>query len=514
MIMRDERTHKAKLNTLSTLINHLVATLCGIIVPRLMIGAFGSELYGATTSIAQFLSYIALLEGGIGRVARGALYSPLAQKDDGGISRIYHALKRFFRGIGVFFAVYAVVLAVIYYDIAEVEAISRKYTFWLVLAISFSTLVDYFFGITNMTLINADQHKYIVNLAVIGTRILNTLMIVVLISTSNELLTVKMVSSLVIIIRPLFYSRYVKKHYNLPQVEKKDAVLKHKWNGLGQHFAYFLHTNTDIVLLTLFADLATVSVYSVYSLIAVSIRNIASSFAGGMEAELGNIVAGRETKTLRNVYRRYQCMLNMIAMILFGTAAVMVMPFVRLYTEGIRDANYIQPAFALVLILAEGVNCISLPCSTIPISANKLKQTQWGAFGEAIVNIGVSCILMQWNPLLGVAMGTLCAEVFKSLYYIVYAEKNILGRPVWKALGRFGCSVLLLAAMSLGGMRLMMEVEFAGYIDWIVWAVVAVICVAIPTVLANLAMYRGEFRSAVDFVFGSIVRRLRRKGTQ
>ena len=84
--MKTTRSSRAKLNSASTLINQIVSTVCGIIIPRLMLGAFGSVLYGATTSISKFLSYISLLESGIGRVARAALYKPLADKNEEQIS--------------------------------------------------------------------------------------------------------------------------------------------------------------------------------------------------------------------------------------------------------------------------------------------------------------------------------------------------------------------------------------------------------------------------------------------
>ena len=84
--MTDSRQIRAKKNILTSLLSQIVLLICGIIVPRLMIGAFGSEAYGATSSITQFLAYITLLEGGVGGVARAVLYKPLAQKD---IERIF-----------------------------------------------------------------------------------------------------------------------------------------------------------------------------------------------------------------------------------------------------------------------------------------------------------------------------------------------------------------------------------------------------------------------------------------
>ena len=90
----DNRMRRARINAATTLLNQLVTTFVGVAIPWIMIGRFGSEAYGATTSIAQFLAYISLFEGGIGRVARGALYGPLAEGDNAKISGIYLAVKR------------------------------------------------------------------------------------------------------------------------------------------------------------------------------------------------------------------------------------------------------------------------------------------------------------------------------------------------------------------------------------------------------------------------------------
>ena len=70
----DNRMKKARMNAASTVLHQLIALSCGLIIPGIMIDTFGSEAYGATTSIAQFLSYIALFEGGIGRVARTRIW--------------------------------------------------------------------------------------------------------------------------------------------------------------------------------------------------------------------------------------------------------------------------------------------------------------------------------------------------------------------------------------------------------------------------------------------------------
>ena len=75
------RSKKLALNTLFSLLEELVAIICGFILPRLILSAFGSKYNGITTSITQFLSCAVLLRAGIGGVTRAALYKPLANHD-------------------------------------------------------------------------------------------------------------------------------------------------------------------------------------------------------------------------------------------------------------------------------------------------------------------------------------------------------------------------------------------------------------------------------------------------
>lgn len=56
------RSKKAIINIVVSLFQQLVTILCGLILPRAIIGAYGSNVNGLISSITQFLTYIALLE--------------------------------------------------------------------------------------------------------------------------------------------------------------------------------------------------------------------------------------------------------------------------------------------------------------------------------------------------------------------------------------------------------------------------------------------------------------------
>lgn len=492
----DKRQKRASINAATTLANQVLATVCGILIPWAMIDTFGSEAYGATTSVAQFLSYISLLEGGIGRAARGELYKPLADGDVQSISRVFLAVKRFFRTVGLAFLGYAVVLALCYYDIADVEAFSREYIFWLVLVIAIGKMAEFMGGYSNITLFNADQRQYVPNLVVMGTNVLNVILIVALCRSGWDMLWVKLGSSLVFVLKPVIYTLYRRRNYRIVPTKER-AVLKNRWTAIGQHMAYFIQNNIAVFLLTVFADLKYVAVYSVYHLISYSLRNIVTSLGGGMEAMFGDMIAKGEQEALRGAYRRYKFVLTALTVTLFGAAMVLILPFVRLYTYGVTDANYIQPLFAVILLLGDAVYCLTLPCYNLPIAAAKLKESRAGAYGEAIINVVVSLALVFWDPLLGVAIGTLAAMIFKSVYLMVFSAKNILHHGWRKMLRDYFLTVCVLTALAVAGMWGIQFVHIDSYLRWILCGFCAVGVTGFVALFFVAVLHPGEIRNVL-----------------
>ena len=61
-------------NTYTAIIYQVATLICGFILPRLILGNFGSEVNGLVNSITQFLQVIQFLELGVGAVVRTSLY--------------------------------------------------------------------------------------------------------------------------------------------------------------------------------------------------------------------------------------------------------------------------------------------------------------------------------------------------------------------------------------------------------------------------------------------------------
>lgn len=501
----NERSKRAKLNIVVSLLCQVISVICGFVVPKLMLDEFGSEIYGATSSIAQFLAYITLLEGGIGGVARAALYKPLAENDVEKISAIVLEIKRFFRVIAYVFLVYVVVLACFFHQLSGIDSLNWISTFLLVIVISISTFGQYFIGISYSVLLQADQKNYITNFISILATVANTILVISLTVAGCNIILVKFASSCVFVMRPIVLWLYVKKNYGLVKISSDRVYLKQKRAGLSQHIAFFLHSNTDVVVLTWLSNLSVVSVYSVYNMVVSQIQNLTSSFSTGMEALFGDMLSKNEQNQLQKVFGYYDTLISTVSTILFASTAVLIVPFVRLYTRGVTDANYIAPVFAVLLVLASYVYCLRMPYHSMTIAAGHFRETQWAAYGEVIINVVLSILLVKFYDLVGVAIGTVIATSFRFVYYAIYLSKHIFERRIILAIKRTFINAVQFVTIYTVGSIIISAIDIHSYIMWVACGAIVFTLASLVTLAVNSFFYHSDFMLAFSNVSNKLI---------
>ncbi len=497
----------------SSLALQFVTMVCGILLPRFFIREYGSAVNGMAASITQFLGYIVLFEAGVGGVVRAALYKPLADRDMAQVSRILKATDNFFRKIALIFVLYCVGVACVFPFFVR-EQFDFLFTAALVMIIAISTFSQYYFGMSRQVLLQADQMRYITADLQIFTVILNTALSLLLIYLHCPVHIVKLGTAIVFALRPIVLRIYVKRRYTPDlKAEPDNSAIAQRWDGFGHHTAYFLHTNTDVFILTIFSGflksigLADISVYTVYYSVVSGVEKVVAAFSSGIEAAFGNMIANRETETLQRNFRVYEFFSFVLTTTLFTCAGLLLIPFLSVYTRGISDANYIRPVFGVLLTLAEAVYCIRIPYNNVTLAAGHYKQTRNGAFLEAGLNITLSIILVIPFGLTGVAIATLVAMTVRTVQYAVYLTKNILHRPLSIFFGR--CAVNICAALiSVCIVRFVLPIPTVStYLQWAVYGVEVTLISGSAVVLLNSIFYRQDLKHLIRVGKHSIQKR-------
>ena len=189
--------------------------------------------------------------------------------------------------------------------------------------------------------------------------------------------------------------------------------------------------------------------------------------------------------------------MHIITGITFSTASVTVFSFVRLYTVKVSDADYIQPLFGIIIIAAEALYCWRLPYYSIIYAAGKFRETNRSAYIEAAVNIITSIVLVCFFGIIGVAIGTLLAMLYRTVAYIIFLSKDVLSLRIIDQIKRYIITIGIYVTCIFLCSRIHIEVNT--YFSWILYAGMVFILISIYTFLLNLLLDRKNTTNIILF---------------
>jgi O-antigen/teichoic acid export membrane protein len=489
--LEKSRTRRALLNTLSELSLEIITAICSFILPRLILSHFGSAYNGITQSISHFIGCVALLKSGIGSVTRAALYKPLSEEDNYGISAVANTTESFMKRIACIFAICIAVFAFIYPFIIA-EDFSWWFVFSLVLILSITTFAQYYFGLTYQMILQADQSNYIISLVQIVSTIANTLVASLLIVGGASIHIVKLGSAVVFVVPPIFYYYYVAWKYKIDKKIPEDySLISQRWDAMGHQLANFVNLNTDIIVVTVILGVKEVSVYTIYYMVANAIKKIVVAFSSSMTAVFGNMIAREQLSLLKTRFNQVEIMIYYLSTFLFTVSAIMLLPFITVYTSGIRDINYSRPFFALLLCLTEWLVCNKIPYEQVISAVGAFKKTRKMAYVEAALHIVVSALFTWRCGLIGVLIGYIVAATYRVVVYHIYVSKNIIKRPLKAILPKWIFSFITFGICYFLTQRLF-DFHISNYMEWTFWALIVSLMTFIIITSIALTFWRKD----------------------
>lgn len=489
------RTKKAMKNMIAAMIYQVVAIICGLITPRLILANFGSTYNGVVNSATQFLSMISILTLGITGATRVVLYKTLANDDAYGTSRIMKATKLYMRKVGLCVIGYAAILCIIYPYISHND-LSKTQNAVIIAIVSIGVFAQYFFGISNQTLLQADQASYVTYGLDIFKTVVNTILVAVLIKIGGNIYIVKLGSSIVFLITPVIMELYVQKKYSLTnKCEPDNTGIEQRGAVAFLSIANLIHQNVDLVLLTLFTDAKIISVYTVYYLVVGKIKQLMQIVTTGMEAAFGNMWAKKEYEVLNRNFKGFEYVMFTFTAVIFSCVGVLIIPFIRRYTVGITDVEYCRIDLAILITVAEAFYCIRQPYMTLVQATGHYKETKNGSAVEAILNLAISLLLINYIGITGVIIGTLVANLFRTIQYSYYISKKVLNRSIIEVLKRIIWTVGTSFMIVLISLMVTRTIVFSkGWLGWIFEAVIVFVISCIVSLIASVLFYKNDLK--------------------
>lgn len=419
-------------NVCYSALSQIVTILIGLILPRLYLVNYGSEINGLLNSTNQFLVYLSLFEAGIGAVTLQALYKPVAESDKDSVNAILAATNQYYKKAGVYYLGGLILLSVAYPFLAD-SSLSFGQVFTIVFFSGFSNVILFFFQGKYNILLQAEGKKYILTSL---TSIINILVGVgklVLILLDFSPVTIIVVSCIIRLVQAVYIVYYIKKEYkwiDLNVTPNNNAICQRNYTLIHQ-FAGMIFQNTDLLILTVFCDLKVVSIYSIYKLVTTELESLLTILSDGTNFALGQLFQ-TSIERYKQMIDVFASLYSAVAFALFSVALGLYLPFVQLYTDGVSDAEYVSPYLPVLFVSISLLTVIRTPMLYTINYAGHFKLTTPQTVIETVINLVVSLICVKFFGIYGVLIGTVVALLYRSNDIILYSNIKILKRSPLK----------------------------------------------------------------------------------
>jgi len=491
------RTKRSILNIVSGLGGQLVTIALAFFIPRLIMMNYGSEANGLVVSVTQIIGYLSLLEAGVGAASIQALYRPVSEGDRGRINAILAATSAYYKRTGILYFVAILLLAVAYpfFVRTEIDVVS---VMLIVVLSGVGGAVSYYYQGKYKVLLLAEGKSYVQSSVLTVANILNSFIRIVLLLQGASIVAVTATFLGITLLQVAYYYWYIRRHYRWIDlsVPPDYAAIGQKNAAMIHELSYLIFRNTDVLVLTLFTNLKVVSIYVLYSMIYNIVDNFVQTFNGSIKFALGQHFFGDKKKFMR-LYDAYETYFIGLVFAILSVVTVLVLPFMRLYTQGIADINPIDYALPLLFAVSKLLMNARSPADNVIDIAGHFKSTQGRSILESAINLAVSLQLAIWLGIYGVLLGTIAALLYRTVDMIVYSNRRLLERNPWLTLRKWAVSVAVFAALYACSRSF--EPPVPSYLAFALWAVLLG-AVVVPVYFAVLSLTeRSSFAFAWQF---------------
>lgn len=395
-------------NLISEMLPQIVIAFLGIYKSKIFLKYLGTDIVGLYNLFAQILGYLSLVEGGVASAVIYRLYKPLYEKDYKKLGEIRNGVKRIFSIIICIIFALGIIAGCIMPSLIKDNTFSTTFIVINFLLYVISEILLYT-TIFERSIFTATESNYKLNAIVKTTLILKAIFEIVIAILTRNITYILFMFIAVNLISNIIISIIAKKQFNyIEKSEKKDyTVLKDVKNLFVHKIAGLVASNIDIIILSAYAGLKKVVVYSTYLLYSSTLISLMTKISNAFLGSIGNKLLEDEKDSYR-VFKEYNAFIFFIATIVGVQFLFSIDYFINIWYNGeVETKIIISLLFSTILIY----NIIRIPLTTFTEAAGLFKETRICAILEAIINICLSLILVQALGMVGLLVGTLMSLI-------------------------------------------------------------------------------------------------------
>lgn len=398
------RTQKTAKNLIVSTVLTTIIALIGLVKIKVFLNYLGDEATGIYQLFNQILSYISLVDAGLTSSLLYSLYKPVSNNDSKKINAILKGGRNFYNKIA--FVIIGIGLLVSF----KIDFFLSEYTLslWYIqlcfILFIVASAINYFVT-SRKVMLEARQNLYKVHLVVYGTMIAKGILEIVLLLLNLKLLSLMVLFVLISIIQNVIIMFVSKRDYpelSYKGVEPDNTFKKQTKNLIMQKFASIVFNNIDVILISKYISSASVVIYTSYTYITNSLKNIVKKIGSASLASVGNLLTTEKEKA-RDIFYEYNSMCYYIANIVCVPLLLVLTSFVSIFYGEAYTLSFAGSCFVVIIFY---FCVIEIPFDVYMSALGYFDKVRKCVIFQSVVNLVLSLVLLFLIGIEGVLLAT------------------------------------------------------------------------------------------------------------
>ena len=280
---------------------------------------------------------------------------------------------------------------------------------------------------------NVSQSEYINTLTTTIINILANLAVLVAANLHVNYLIIRAIYLLATVATGLVLSFIAKRRYKFIDfsAEPDFGAIKGTKDVVFQKLTILIRSSAPMIFISVLISSAFASIYSVYIFIYGFVQKLIMMVINATQSGIGQLIAERDRKDVYSVYRVFEFASTVSVLFLMSIAVPLTMPFIRFYTQNVKDVNYVD--WWLLFFIAGNIliGVLHIPSGIIINMSGAFRQDRNYQIISCAVMIVTGIVLSIFWNVYGVLAGIMLASIVLAVCEIRYT-RSVFFREKYK----------------------------------------------------------------------------------
>ncbi len=413
-------------NVKYSVVNYIIINLLKFIVRVVFIQTLSIEYLGINGLFGNVLEMLSLAELGIGPAIVYSLYKPLAYGDKKIVKSIMRLFKKVYIAVGAVILVLGLALFPFLDNfIKDGQSVPQVHYFYLVFLLN--TVVSYLWTYKRSLLI-ADQKQYIVNIYQAAVQVLVAVLQIIFLLIFADYWCFIILMLIGTVLENFSIARKADKEYpylneaaEVLDLEIKQQIVKNTKAMICHKIGSMVVFSSSNLVLSKFAGLAAVGLYSNYYMVIAALNAFAAKFFESITASIGNLMVVEESGKKIKAFKVTEFITALQAAICFCGLYVLFNPFVELWVGKVYlFSEAVVAAMALSFYLTYMRKAVLMFRDACGLYWND----RYKPLAESVINLTASIYLTIHYGVIGVVIGGIISTLLTCFWVEPYVLFN------------------------------------------------------------------------------------------